>query len=303
MKPKNNMNIIGRRKIWFIISGALIAASIIAVATLGLNFGIDFTGGSLMEVAFENETSVDQVRDALASAGHSEARVQPSSEADFIIRLEPITEEEHQLALSTLKEQLGEAEELRFDMIGPVIGNELRKRAVWAIGFALLLIMTYIAWAFRKVSEPVASWKYGLLTIVAATHDLIIPIGVFAVLGHLLGYQIDTAFVAALLTILGYSINDSIVVFDRTRENLTRLTSAETFDSVVNRSVNQTLTRSINTSVTTLLALLAVFFFGGETIQNFALALIVGILSGTYSSIFLASPLLVSWEKFGKRKA
>lgn len=290
------------RKIWFLFSSALIAVSIIVVAVLGLNFGIDFTGGSLMELTFEAETDVDQVRSAFDSAGYSGARVQPSSEGDYIIRLEPMSEEEHQAALGVVQEQLGAAEELRFDMIGPVIGNELRKKALWAIGFALLLIMTYIAWAFRKVSEPVASWKYGLLTIIAAAHDLIIPIGVFAVLGHLLGYQIDTAFVAALLTILGYSINDSIVVFDRTRENLTRLTSAETFESVVNRSVNQTFTRSINTSVTTLLALFAVFFFGGETIQNFALALIIGILSGTYSSIFLASPLLVTWEKLGKLK-
>ncbi len=285
------------------ISGVMIAASLLLVAVLGLNFGIDFTGGSLMEVKFEAETSVDQVRSALDFAGYPGARVQPSSEGDYIIRLEPMSEEEHQTTLGILNEQIGTAEELRFDMIGPVIGSELRSKALWAIGFALLLIMTYIAWAFRKVSEPVASWKYGLLTIIAAAHDLIIPIGVFAVLGHLLGYQIDTAFVAALLTILGYSINDTIVVFDRTRENLTRLTSAETFESVVNRSVNQTLTRSINTSVTTLLALFAVFFFGGETIANFALALIIGILSGTYSSIFLASPLLVTWERYGKRKS
>ncbi|MBU0531095.1 MAG: protein translocase subunit SecF [Candidatus Uhrbacteria bacterium] len=295
------MNIVGLRNIWFLISGGLTVASIVAVAILGLNFGIDFTGGSLMEVAFETETSVDQVRSALDQAGYPSARVQPSNEGDYLIRLEPIDEQEHQAALESLKQRLGEAEELRFDMIGPVIGNELRSKALWAIGFALLLIMTYIAWAFRKVSEPVASWKYGLLTIVAATHDLIIPIGVFAVLGHVLGYQIDTAFVAALLTILGYSINDTIVVFDRTRENLTRLSTSETFESVVNCSINQTLTRSVNTSITTLLALLAVFFFGGETIQHFALALIIGILCGTYSSIFLASPLLVSWERFGKK--
>lgn len=254
-----------------------------------------------MEVTFEIETSTDSVRGALAEYGYEAARVQPSGEG-YIIRLEPMTEEEHQTVLAHLAEQVGPAEELRFDSIGPVIGSELRSKALWAIGAALILILIYIAWAFRKVSEPVASWKYGVLTIIAALHDLIIPIGVFAVLGAVLGYQIDTAFVAALLTILGYSINDTIVVFDRTRENLANLTSSEKFESVVNRSVNQTLSRSVNTSITTLLALVAVFLFGGDTIQHFALALIMGIISGTYSSIFLASPLLVAWEKIGKNK-
>ncbi len=294
------MNIIGKRKIWFAISGVLVLASIICVAVFGLNFGIDFTGGSLLEIKFETEATVDSVRSMLLDQGYEGVRVQQSGEADYIIRFLPLSEEEHQAVLGALSEQFGSAEELRFDSIGPIIGYELRRKALWAIGFALVLIMAYIAWAFRKVSEPVASWKYGLLTIIAAMHDLIIPIGAFAVLGALLGYQVDTAFVAALLTILGYSINDTIVVFDRTRENLSTLTSSESFESVVNRSVNQTLTRSVNTSVTTLLALVAVFLFGGETIQHFALALIIGIISGTYSSIFLASPFLVAWERRGK---
>ena len=226
--------------------------------------------------------------------------MQPSGEGNYIIRLNPLTEEEHQELLTGLEVGHGQLEELRFDMIGPVIGKELKTKALSAIAAALVLILLYVAWAFRKVSEPVASWKYGLLTIVAALHDLIIPIGVFAVLGYLFGYQIDTAFVAALLTILGYSINDSIVVFDRTRENLSENNSGISFASVVNRSVNQTLSRSINTSATTLLALVAVFLFGGDTIQHFALALIIGIISGTYSSIFLASPLLVAWERIKK---
>ncbi len=295
------MNIIGKRKTWFGISGVLIVVSIICVLTLGLNFGIDFTGGSLMEVQIASETNVDELRSVISANGYDTARVQPSGE-DYIIRLETLEETQHQELLAGLGEHYGEVEELRFDMIGPVIGQEMRSKALWAIGVALILILLYIAWAFRKVSEPVASWKYGVLTIIAAMHDLIIPIGVFALLGHFVGYQIDTAFVAALLTILGYSINDSIVVFDRTRENLSTLDSGESFPSIVNRSVNQTLTRSVNTSMTTLLALVAVFLFGGETIQHFALALIIGIISGTYSSIFLASPLLVAWERWGIRK-
>lgn len=297
------MNIIGLRKIWFSISAVLVVASIVSVVYFGLNFGIDFTGGSLVEVDFVSDTDTDSVRATLETAGYEGTRVQPSDEGDFIIRLAPLTEEEHQTVLASLSEAHGELEELRFDSIGPVIGEELREKALLALGAALLLILIYIAWAFRKVSEPIASWKYGVLTIVAAMHDLFIPVGIFAALGFYLGFQIDTAFVAGLLTILGYSINDTIVVFDRTRENLSNLSSSESFDSVVNRSVNQTLTRSINTSITTLLALVAVFLFGGDTIEHFALVLILGIISGTYSSIFLASPLLVAWEKFGKSKS
>jgi len=165
-----------------------------------------------------------------------------------------------------------------------------------ALAIALILIVAYVAWAFRKVSEPIASWKYGLLTIVAALHDLIIPLGVFAVLGASQNFQIDTAFIAALLTILGYSINDTIVVFDRTRENLARW-GAHDFEMVVEKSVQQTFARSINTTLTTLLALLAVFLFGGETTRSFALALLIGIGVGAYSSVFIASPLLVTWYR------
>ena len=277
----------------------LVLASILCTAFMGLNFGIDFTGGSLTELTIPSQPSVDELRGVISQAGFEAARVQPSGDADYIVRLAVLSENDHQNLLNSLQLQYPDLEEQRFDMVGPVIGSEMRQKALWAIGAALLLILIYIAWAFRKVSEPVASWKYGLLTIVAAMHDLVIPIGVFAVLGHFLGYQIDTAFVAALLTILGYSINDTIVVFDRTRENLV-LAENETFPKIVNKSVNQTLTRSINTSVTTLLVLLAVFFFGGDTVRHFALALIVGVVSGTYSSIFLASPLLVAWEKLKK---
>ena len=292
------MEIIGKRKIWFSISAGLIVASAVLMSTLGLNFGIDFTGGSLTEVQIA-ETNAVELRETIGQLGFDAARVQPSEEG-YIVRLNALSENDHQDLLRGLETEYGQVIELRFDMIGPVIGQELRNKALSAIVAALILILMYIAWAFRKVSEPVASWKYGILTIVAALHDVLVPLGIFAVLGHYIGYQVDTAFVAALLTVLGYSINDTIVVFDRTRENLSKPNSGETFAQVVNRSVNQTLTRSLNTSVTTLLVLLAVFIFGGDTIKHFALALIIGIISGTYSSIFLASPLLVAWERFKK---
>jgi len=213
------------------------------------------------------------------------------------LRIEPISREQHDVILSALQEDLGTFEELRFDSVGPVIGEELKSKSVTAMIILLAMIVFYVAWSFRRVSKPVASWKYGLLTIIAALHDVLIPLGVFAVLGKYAGYQIDTAFVAAMLTIMGYSINDTIVVFDRTRENLvTNRHSDASFAEIVDKSVIQSFGRSINTSLTTLLVLVAIFFFGGDTTQSFVLALIIGIISGAYSSIFVASPLLVVWE-------
>lgn len=294
---KKEFPVVGLSKVWFALSTAMVVASIVAIAVYGLNFGIDFTGGSLAEVQFDAETSSDAVRQAVETTGF-DAVVQEGEDRTYLIRTEDISREDYDAILSALTSEVGEYEELRFESIGPVIGDELKRKSVAAVVLLLVLIVLYVAWAFRKVSKPVASWKYGLLTIIAATHDVILPLGVFAVLGHFAGYQIDTAFVAALLTILGYSINDTIVVFDRTRENLVSNRHDDaSFAQVVNRSVVQSFGRSINTSITTLLVLLAIFFFGGVTTKSFILALILGIISGAYSSIFLASPLLVAWEK------
>jgi preprotein translocase subunit SecF len=197
---------------------------------------------------------------------------------------------------------LGSAiKEKRFDSIGPVIGDELKTSAVWAIVIALVAIVLYIGWAFRKVSRPISSFKYGIIATVALFHDIIITLGVFSVLGHLYNIEVGTPFVAALLAILGYSVNDTIVVFDRTRENLIK-SGIDDFEEVVNKSVNETLVRSLNTSFTTLLILTILFLFGGETIKYFIVALIVGISAGTYSSIFIASPLLVTWQKWSLRR-
>ena len=191
--------------------------------------------------------------------------------------------------------------ERRFDAIGPNIGAELRRRSLIALGLAIIGIVVYIALAFRHVSKPVSSWKYGVVAIIALVHDVTIPTGVFAVLGHFRGVEVDTLFINALLTILGFSVHDTIVVFDRIRENLRKLKSAEQFSATVNRSIRETFTRSINTSVTVLLVLGIVFFLGGETTRSFAFALILGIFFGTYSSIFIASPLLVLWNGWSKK--
>lgn len=192
-------------------------------------------------------------------------------------------------------------EEKRFDSIGPVIGNELKSTAVWAIAIALIGMVLYIGWAFRKVSRPVSSFKYGIIATIALFHDVVITLGVFSVLGYMYNIEIGLPFVAALLAILGYSVNDTIVVFDRTRENLIKAGS-ENFEETVNKSVNETLIRSLNASFTTLLILFVLFLFGGETIKYFIAALIIGIAFGTYSSIFIASPLLVTWQKWSLKK-
>lgn len=292
---------VGLRKWWFGASAVMIAASIVALAVFGLRFSIDFTGGSLMELSFTaGAPSTVDLTTTLTEAGYNSVTVQSSTDNRAIIRLESLTEERHQEALTTVRDRFGEVVELRFDSIGPVIGKELRKSAVFGVIVTLLLIGLYISWAYRKVAEPVASWKYGLLTVICAAHDVIIPLGVFAVLGFYLHLEVGAAFIAAILTILGYSISDTVVVFDRTRENLSRHTG-ESFADVVEKSVQQTYIRSINTSVTTLLALAAILVFGGDSTRAFALALFIGVLVGTYSSIFFASPALVEWEL--RRKA
>ncbi len=284
------------RKYWFLLSGVLIVASIVALFVFGLKFGVDFTGGSLMELEFtQGAPSTTDVRDALTSL--SSVSVQSADENQkLIIRSEVQDEATHQATLTTLTQVFGDFTELRFDSIGPTVGNELRRSSLIGVGLTLLLIGLYISWAFRKVSDPIASWKYGLITVLCAAHDVIIPLGAFAVLGHFYHWEVGSGFVAAILTILGYSISDTVVVFDRTRENLAHHTG-ELFPQVVEKSIRQTFVRSVNTSMTTLLALTAIFFFGGESTRPFALALMIGILVGTYSSIFFASPALVEWEE------
>ena len=310
--------IIQKRKIFFTISSILVLASILSLIIWGLNLGIDFTGGSLLEIEVKNaEFTAQQVTEVITNemAGIGEVKVQPTEDG-FFIRSKELTENQHQNILSIISSmQVEEFEiedeiieklpvevvEKRFESIGPVIGQELKTKALWAIGVALIVIVLFIAWSFRKVSKPVQSWKYGIGAIVALAHDVLIVTGVFAVLGHFLNIEVGILFVTALLTILGYSVNDTIVVFDRTRENLI-YNPQDTFENTVNKSVNETIGRSINTSLTTLLVLAALLIFGGATISNFVLTLMIGVGLGTYSSIFIASPLLVVWQKLKKKR-
>ena len=289
------MNIIGHKYIFLTFSGLLVLGSIIIIALWGLKLGIDYTGGSLLDIEFKDKRmEVDELKKKMDGLSLENVIIQPAGEKGVILRFKDIDENTHQALLQSLEG----SEEKRFDSIGPVIGNELKKKSVTALLLALVAIVLYIAFAFRQVSRPVSSWKYGLAAILALVHDVTIPIGVFALLGHFWGVEVDTLFITALLTILGFSVHDTIVVFDRIRENLRKLKSPEPYELTVNRSVNETITRSINTSLTVLLVLLMVIVLGGETTKFFALTLILGIIFGTYSSIFVASPILVIWNRW-----
>lgn len=294
------MIIVKLRKIWFLISAVFVITSVVFIAVWGLNFGIDFTGGSLGEIRFHDQRpEVPELRDTLAALDLGDFNIQPTGDRDMLLRFQFLDDEKKLSIFNELEAKYGQIEELRFDSIGPIIGEELRTKTIYAVSLVLLAIVVYVAWAFRKVSKPIASWKYGMLTLVASFHDVVIPVGVFALLGRFFGAEINAPFIAALLTILGYSVNDTIVVFDRVRENLIK--TEGTFYEIVGRSIRQTFARSINTTLTTLLVLLAIYLFGGETIKDFAFVLIIGVAVGAYSSVFIASPLLVSWEGFRKR--
>jgi preprotein translocase subunit SecF len=291
------MNIIKHRKIYFAISGILFVASLLALLVWGLRLGIDFTGGSLLEAELSQNVNILEIKEKLIGLDVGDVSAQPVGEKGAILRMKDINEETHQKILTALDG----AQEKRFESIGPVVGEELKRRAIYAVSLTLLMIVVYIAWAFRKVSRPVPSWQYGLATLIALFHDVFLPAGIFALLGHYKGAEIGLLFITAILTVLGFSVHDTIVVFDRIRENLRR-GMGNSFEQTVDLSVNQTLTRSINTSLTVLLTLLAVYFLGGETIKYFVLTLIIGIVFGTYSSIFIASPLLVFFNKLKKRR-
>jgi preprotein translocase subunit SecF len=268
----------------------------------GLSFGIDFTGGSLIEIEYTNtrpETSL--VREKIESLNVGEFVLQPTGEKGFILRTKELQPSQKEVVMNAFSLDENQTfTEKRFNSVGPVIGNELKNKAYTAIIVVILAIVLFITFAFRKVSKPVSSWKYGLVAILSLIHDVLVPTGFYVLLGIFVGVEIDILFVTAILAILGFSVHDTIVVFDRVRENL-RLNQEfgkkEEFSDTVGRSLDQAFARSINTSLTTLLVLLALFFWGGESTKYFSLTLVVGILAGVYSSLFMASPLLIVLNK------
>ncbi len=289
------MFIIKHKAIFFTISIILVVVSIIPIILFGLKLGTDFTGGTIIEFAYQGGRptgeAVRQQIDPLSLGNYS---LQAAGDTGYILKLKPLSEVERVAVLNALSDNGNNQNfsQKRFSSIGPSVGQELANRGLIAVGLVTLLIICYIAVAFRGVTRPVSSWKYGLVAIVALIHDLTIPTGVFAYLGHYKGTEIDALFITALLTILGLSVSDTIVVFDRIRENLKKKIG-QTFSETVGRSLDETITRSLVTSLTIIFVLLVLLFFGGSSTRDFALVLTIGMFFGTYSSIFLASPLLV----------
>lgn len=296
------MWVVKNRKIFYGISIIMIVLGAISLSVWGLNSGIDFTGGTLIEVSYPAGRPSQDILMENISIIDPAASIRPSGTDGYIVRMKEVSQIEKSNVLKALS-QNGKYQlvEKNFSSIGPVLGAEALRKSVVSILFVIIGIVLYITFVFRKVSEPVSSWKYGVTAIVALAHDVIIPISVFSVLGHFAGYEVDTLFVTALLVILGFSVHDTIVVFDRVRENLRHSSSGKSFETIVGESISQTFARSINTSLTTLLALVVLYIFGGPTTQHFSLALIIGIAAGTYSSIFIGSPLLVTIEKRGSK--
>ena len=280
---------------WFSIFLAVLAMVIVSV--FGLKLGVDFKGGSVIELEFANgRPEIEAVQESLFD--FKDLLLTPSGTNGLMIRTGELSEQNHQLLLSELKTTFPSSglEERKFDSVGPFIGNELKSKSITAIILVLLGVIIYIAIVFRKLSGVLPGWAMGFSAIIALVHDVVIPIGVFALLGHFYGVEISAVFVAAILTVLGYSVSDTVVVFDRIRENVLKRSVKEDFGTVVHKSIMQTLTRSLNTTFTSLLSLVAIYLFGGESIKYFSMAMIMGIFLGAYSSIFVASPLLVWWS-------
>lgn len=280
--------------------------AIVALASYGLRLGVDFRGGSVLEISFSaGRPEINSIQTILGGASllSKDFSITPSQTNGIIVRTGELSEAQHQAVIASLKNAFPKAglTEQKFDSVGPTVGKELESRSTKAVIFVLVAIVIYIAIVFRGMSRVLSPWIMGIAAIIALLHDVILPLGIFALLGHTAGIEVTAVFVAAILTILGYSISDTVVVFDRVRENVLRKNSQDTFSATVHKSIMQTLVRSLNTSATTLLSLIAVYFFGGESVKYFALALIIGIIAGTYSSIFIASPILVWWSGRKKR--
>lgn len=297
------LNIVGQKKWYFLISLLVIIPGVISLFLYGLKLSIEFTGGSRMTLLFPKQvttTTVAQIRETFEKNEITVATVQPSGNS-VIIRSEELKKEEDQKVLTDLKKEVGEFTQESFETVGPTIGGETTQKAFYSIALASVLIVLYIALSFRKVPKPASSWRFGVCAIFGVLHDVLVVVGIFSLLGHFFNVEIDSLFITAILTVIGFSVHDTIVVFDRVRENLLKV-GGMSFAEVTNVSIVQTLTRSLNTSFTAILVLLALLLFGGESMRWFVLALFIGIITGTYSSIFNAAPLLVLWHEWDQKR-
>lgn len=298
------MNIVGKRNWYFAFSLLIIIPGVISLLLWGLNLSIDFTGGSQMTFIYPKQVTqqtVSNIRKTFEQDNIEVVTLQQQSNNQVFVRTKPMDNKQDAKVLQDLKKNTGQVKQDQFETIGPVIGKEITINAFNAIVIASLLIVLYIAWAFRGVRKPMSSWRFGICAIIALLHDALVVVGIFSILGHFFNVEVDSLFVTALLTVIGFSVHDTIVVFDRIRENLRRNITAA-FPQVVNDSILQTLVRSLNTSLTAMLVLLTLLIFGGASIRWFVVAMLIGIASGTYSSIFNASQLLVVWQEWVDRK-
>jgi len=286
-------DITGKRFWLFLISGVVILIGIISLTTFGLKWGIEFSSGSMMRVSFEQEVGQGELRQELASLGYANAIVQGAGAGDFYIRTNKLSGEEKTQLENSLTARFGNLEETEFYSVSPMVAAETAYNAGIAVAVAALGILLYITWAFRRMPSP---FRYGTCAIIALVHDALVALGVFSILSGILGWEINLMFITGILAVIGYSVNNTVVVFDRIRENLKRGVISD-FEVVVNNSLVETVSRSLNTSLTTLIVVLALLFFVGASIQNFAAVLMIGIIAGTYSSLCIAPQLLVVWEK------
>lgn len=284
-------------KYLFVFSGIILVAGIISLSVFGLKLGIDFKGGTVSELSFSEPRDINSIKAVVEEQGLGSFQLQSTDNNGVIIRTGDLKKEQHDKLLEDIRTKVGGFEEKRFESIGPVVGEELKRKALYQLILVSAGIIIYISYAFRKVAKPITSFQFGVAAIVALLHDLLIVLGIFSLLGHYYDIEIDSLFVTAMLTVLGFSVHDTIVVFDRIRENL-KVYAGQPFEFVVNHSITQTIVRSLNTSLTVLFVLLALLLFGGETIRYFVLALFIGIIAGTYSSIFVAAPLLTLWQRW-----
>ena len=295
------MNIIKKRNWFFIFSALVIIPGAIALALWGLRLGIDFAGGTLWEVRFERAVTAQKLREFLTTETIELSAISQTSQNTLFVRLKTADESKINEIKAKLSSNFGKTEDIRLETVGPTISRELTQKAAAALGMAIIGIVAYITWAFRQVPKPTSSIAFGVTTIAALIHDVIVVVGIFAILGHFLQIEVDSLFITALLTVIGFSVHDTIVVFDRIRENLKKHPSFA-FEEIVNHSILQTLARSLNTSLTVIFVLVALLLFGGATIKTFVLALLIGIISGTYSSIFNAAPPLDVWQNVISRR-
>jgi len=290
-------NILRYYKFFFCVSGIILLFGIISLSVYHLKLGIDFKGGSQIQLQFNQPVDIAKVQDAVKSQNLGNFQLQTASNNGLIIETESLSKDQHDKLLAKIQAEAGNFTETEYTSIGPIIGKQLTQNSFLQLLFVSLGIVFYIGYAFRKVTKPVTSWRFGWAAVIALIHDLLFVLGVFSILGHFRGVEIDSLFVTAMLTVLGFSVHDTIVVFDRIRENL-RVYAGQSIEFVVNHSISQTLVRSLNTSLTVLFVLLSLLLFGGETIKYFVFALFIGIIVGTYSSIFIASPVLVLWQRW-----